>query len=244
MRFVHALTIVLSVCLTAPAMAQVRTAYSGAVTYVAADDGGSDAVYVFNTVDVSRGRFRATLGLPFLSQQPLLVAVPTAPTPWSGGLGDPTVRAEFAVGPRTGAPRLVTVSALLKIPAASVEAGLGSGEFDGAFGVTIAEWRGRHSWLLDVSYWIVGDSPDVPRRNVPAVYVGYGRLLGSANRWSVTAGLSSSAAITSGLAPPTQATFGVFRALGPRAGIGGSIGVGLTGTAARITAGANWRVVF
>ena len=242
---------VVVVCLFGPVTTAVaQGGYSGAVSLVRSHGEGidqNDTVYFLNSIDVTLGRIRATAMLPVLSQKTVWSTAPgltPQPSTWSGTVGDPMVRADVAVAGRHQGPWSVSLNSAVKIPVADAETGLGSGEFDSAYGVTFAGSRGRSSYLIDVSYWVLGDPADVEYRDVPALYVGYATILGNGYRWSAMAGLAGSGSVAPGLDPPVQFNVGILRALRSRVAIGATVGIGLTDTAADWTAGVSWRVGF
>ena len=230
-----------------PAAAQIG--YSGSVTFVrsrATDGVRSDAVYVFNGVDVPIGPVRASVTVPWIAQQTLLftdASTTAAGSQWVRGLGDVFVRAEVPITRRLS-PVSAAVSGAVKFPTADADRGLGSGEVDVTFGVTDSATRGRHLVLTDVSYWMLGDSPELEVRSVPALYVGYGVVLGREYRWTATVAVASSVSIVEGYAAPTQLSVGVLRVMRSGAALGMNIGIGLTDTTAAFTVGTSWRLVF
>jgi hypothetical protein len=232
------------------ATARAQAGYTGSVNLVrdrSDSSGSTDAVYVFNSVDVTRGRFRATATVPLVSQRIESTVVPaddTAEPAWSGGLGDPMLRADVTLLRRRTGGLAVSVSGAVKIPVADAEGGTGSGEYDGSVGVTLMGARGRSSFLADVTYWVLGDPPDTIVRNVPAVYLGYATVLDRGYRWSAMFGVSSAASVVPGLAPPTQGHAGVLRMLRSGTAVGATVSVGLNDAAADLAVGAIWRVAF
>jgi len=244
-------TAIAVVCLvTAVPAAEAQGGYSGGLTLVRSHGDGidrSDTVYFLNSIDVTRGRIRATAMLPVLTQQTVWEVAPGVTVPasnWSGTIGDPMVRADVAVAGQHDGPWSVSVNAAFKFPVADVDTGLGSGEIDKAFGVTLAGTRRRSSYMLDVSYWVLGDPPGTSYRDGPAFFLGYATILGHSYRWSAMMGLAGSRSVVEGLDPPIQISVGVLRALRSRIGLGATVGIGLTDTAADWTAGVSWRIGF
>ena len=74
--------------------------------------------------------------------------------------------------------------------------------------------------------------------------VGYATVVGRGYQWSTIFGISSAASILPGLPTPTQAHVGILRMLRSGAALGATMSVGLSETAADLTAGATWRVSF
>lgn len=234
---------------TLPTSAAAQAAYSGSVTFLRSRADGTtraDAIYIVNGFDAPIGRVRASVTVPMIAQQmPTATdAVSAAATNWVTGLGDVYVRADVPLS-GVGSGRLATsVNGAVKLPTADAARGLGSGETDVTIGFAVSSMRGRHSVLADVSFWMLGDSQDVEVRNVPAVFVGYGIVLDRAYRWSAVFAAAASASIIDGLPAPAQVSVGVLRVLRSGAGLGVTVGVGLTDSAAAFTVGTNWRIVF
>jgi hypothetical protein len=231
-----------------PVLAQVG--YSGSLYAVTSRSDTGDrtrAWYFVNSLDVSAGPVRVTVMLPALSQELTWTdqsAVPPTQTIRSSGVGDPVFRVDVDLtGSRAdpGAVRL-KVSAAVKPPMRSVESGLGSGRADAAFGAALSGGWGRNTWLVDASYWVLGDRPELPLRNTPAVYVGYGRILDANYLWSFIAAASSSPSVLPGLPTSTQLNLTALRLVTSSAGLAVTVGLGLTDSAPDLSIGASWRV--
>jgi hypothetical protein len=234
--------------MTTPATANAQISYSGSVTFAASEIDAQrvNATYWLNGIDISLGRFSTGITLPMIAQQVPLVGADgglTGELSNATGLGDLTLWGAARLTNQQGPVRLV-VSGSLKLPTGDADANLGSGKADGSVSVTIAIGRSRHQIVVDLSYWVIGDSVEAPARNVPAVYLGYGALLGADYRWTAIAGVSTARSMVEGLQPPTQLFFGVQRGVDRRAWIGMSAGIGLTETAPKFHVGMTWRVTF
>lgn len=232
----------------APARAQTG-GYIGSVYFVSADNvegERSDAMYLLNGFDVEKGRIRASATVPFIVQRIRWTEADgaAAETPWLSGFGDPFFRVDVAVWRPRARGSSFRLSASIKPPLASVTDGFSSGEVDYAFGASWSSWRGRQSVLADVTYWVVGDPPDTDLRNVPAFYVGYGRVLDSRYRWSAIVSASGSPPLAPGLGSTAQISAAVLRTVGRTGAAGVSVDVGLTGGAADIALGTTWRFAF
>ena len=84
----------------------------------------------------------------------------------SSGLGDVVLRGRYYLVEETSTVPLIALTARVKIPTASADAGLGTGEFDEGLGAELtkklsARWRG----FLDGGYTIIGDPEGVNFRN-------------------------------------------------------------------------------
>jgi hypothetical protein len=238
-----------AVALSWAAAAAAQVGYTGSVYFVRiqpSDDDRTDAVYLFNSIDFERGPVRGSLTLPLIVQQSSWVdpEFGASKTPWQSGLADPTVRADMRVWQSRARDVSVRASGTVKIPVASVEDGYSSGKADVAFGMSLSTFGGRNSVLADFTYWIVGDPPEVDYRNVPAVYVGYARVLDRSYRWSGIVSVSGAPSAIPGFDPASQVSFAVLRLLGTGAAVGFSFDIGLTGGSSDFAVGSTWRFVF
>jgi len=229
--------------------ASAQIGYMGSVYYVRigdSDDNRTDAVYLFNSVDLETGRVRTSISLPLISQQSRWVDAELGPveTPWQTGVADPSVRVDVEAWRNRARDVSIRASGTVKIPVASVEDGYSSGEVDVGVGMAVSVFRGRNSVLADITYWMLGDPPDFDYRNVPAFYVGYARVLDRAYRWSGIVSVSGAPSVIPGLDPPAQISVAVLRVFGTGAAVGVSFDIGLTGGASDFAVGSTWRFAF
>ena len=231
------------------AAASAQVGYTGSVYFVkirTAEEDRTDAVYLFNSIDFERGPVRGSVTLPLIVQQSRWVdpEFGVSETPWQSGLADPTVRVDARAWQSRARDVSIRASGTVKIPVASVEDGYSSGEVDVAIGVSLSTFRGRNSVLADLTYWIVGDPPDYDYRNVPAIYVGYARVLDRNYRWSGIVSVSGAPSVIPDLEAPAQVSFAVLRIIGAGAAVGFSFDIGLTDGASDFALGSTWRFVF
>lgn len=229
--------------------ASAQIGYMGSVYFVRigeSEEDRTDVTYLFNSFDIQTGRVRTSVSIPFLVQQSRWVDPEFGPfeTPWQSGFADPSVRVDVDVWRNWRRDQSLRASGSVKIPVASVEEGYSSGEVDVAVGVSYSVFRGRNSVLADVTYWMLGDPPDFDYRNVPAFYVGYARVLDRSYRWSGIVSVSGAPSVIPGLDPPAQMSIAVLRVFGPRAALGFSFDIGLTGGASEFALGSTWRFAF
>jgi len=229
--------------------ASAQVGYIGSVYFVRigeTDENRTDAVYLFNSIDVEAGRVRTSVSLPLIVQQSRWTDPELGPsvTPWLSGLADPTVRVDVEAWRGRSRTQSLRLSGSVKVPVASVEDGYSSGEVDVAFGVSYSAFRDRNSVLADVTYWWLGDPTDFDYRNVPAFYVGYARVLDRRYRWSGILSVSGAPSVIPGLDPPAQVSVAVLRVFGRGAALGFSVDVGLTGGSSEFALGSTWRLAF
>jgi hypothetical protein len=160
-----------------------------------------------------------------------------AATGHEGSVSDPVVQA-YAQVLQSGHSG-IGLSASVKVPL--VEAGAyGTGEWDVGGGLSLSRLVGSATMLgLDVSYWHMGDMPDLPLQDGVAGTFTLGRSFGRS--WLASASLSGSRSTVAGYEAPWWASLLVSRA-GARGILGLTASVGLTDTAPDVTVGVVWRV--
>lgn len=210
-----------------------------------ADGVRTDAFYILNSLDVERGAIRASATIPVIAQRSVLTQPGTddIATAWGTGVADPIFRVDATVWRATGRRTTVRLSGSVKVPLGRVEDGYSSGRTDYAVGASWSHTRGRHSLMTDVTYWVIGDPPDVDVRNVASFYLGYGRILDRSFRTSIVVSGGLTPSIVAGLPSSGQVGVGWLRAIGPSA-LGVSANVGVTEGAADLALGTTWRVTF
>lgn len=92
--------------------------------------------------------------------------IPPATASSSSGLGDVVLRGRYYLVEETSSVPLIALTARVKMPTASADAGLGTGKFDEGLGVEFSKklserWRG----FLDGGYTFIGDPEGVNFRN-------------------------------------------------------------------------------
>jgi hypothetical protein len=130
------------------------------------------------------------------------------------------------------------VSASVKVPV--VEAGaFGTGEWDVGAAASLSRFVGRRTMLgIDVSYWHLGDMPELPLDDTVTGTLTVGQALGRA--WTASLSLSGGQSSIAGLPAPWWAGLLVGRAFS-RGMWGLTASVGLSDGAPDFTAGLVWR---
>lgn len=173
-----------------------------------------------------------------LQEQRGRVEVPSsAVTGYEAAVGDPTVSLSVTAWERGGTA--VGVSASAKLPLTDTTQ-FGTGEWDVGGAVSFSHGIGPRTLLgLDVSYWHLGDLPELDLRDpvMGAASVGY--LVG--HGWAVSASFSAARSIVPGFEDSYSAAAGLTR-LGSRGALSVNASIGLSETAADFALGVNWRV--
>lgn len=234
----------------AVADARAQGAYSGSV-YVSrgesADGSGTTAVFWLNGVDVEWRRLRLAAMVPLVRQQITLVDTTTGDrieSEWESGFGDPMFRGDIEAWRSRSGRAAFRLSGTVKVPMASVESGRSSGATDAAVGISLFRSGARESLMADVTYWVVGDTPETAFRNSLGAYVGYGRILDQGRRWSALVSAGVAGAAVTGVRAPAQVTVALLRLVRANAALGISCDIGLTDGAADVALASSWRVGF
>lgn len=224
---------VVTVRATLPAYFQNSTLVAGSGTgYI--PTGGSSGQAVADSGAARKGRGSGGMAMA-LAADP--VDVPASATgDYQFAVGDPigSVSARVIGTARTS----VSLSGFVKVPVTDT-ASFGTGAWDGGAGVSVLQNVGRGTFLgLDVSYWELGDTPDLPLG---------GTLLGSGSlttllgdRWALGVSASAATAVVEGFDPPVSVGASINR-LGSGGGWGIFASAGLTETAADVSVGMSWR---
>ena len=213
-------------------------------------DATFDSVSVFNSVDAGRGPLRLTFSVPVGRYhsviEPGVDPVDGAVLPGSdttaSGFGDPLIRADVRVLDDRARGLSVGVAGSIKPPVADPAGGLGTGEMDYAFGVSLYKANGRTALLADALYWVFGDPEGIEYLDGMSYSTGVARTLSASGRWSTLLTLSGFTAGYGGLSAPVQLNVGVLTLVGRRHSLAVSAGFGLTESAADFSIGTSWRI--
>jgi hypothetical protein len=206
-----------------------------------------DGVYVFHGMDVSKGRVRASVTIPFvrLMSEPVstLSGTTTLPAPSSStGFADPVIRVDVRLiesRPRHGQFGL---SVAAKPAIVDVATGRGSGRSDYAIGGTAFSTARRTSLMADVLYWEYGNPPDLDVRNALSFSFGAAHVLGS-GRWSALASISGFTTGTGDIPAPISLNLGVLTLASGRQSLALNASIGLTDGSSDFAIGTSWRIV-
>lgn len=171
----------------------------------------------------------------------LRVTLPTTEASSAVGLGDPTIFGGFDLKRAGGTSTAITLTGGLKVPVANADDGFGTGEWDVGAGLALSRSIGRTMFFLDGSYWILGDMPDLPLRDVITYGGAVGRVLGDGD-WSTLVSFSGSEAAIEGSDAPAQLGAMLSRRWQSGRSLSASLSVGLTSSAPDVTASLGWHI--
>jgi hypothetical protein len=212
------------------------------------DEGRATSVYLFNSVDVTAGPVRASVSIPFIRRNSTFpepsIDPASSPAEWAEtatGFGDPLIRADFAVLDDRSLGLELTVAGSLKLPLASVESGLGTGEADVGAGGSLFAARGRTSLFADLIYWKYGDPAGVDFKDSLSYSVGIGRTIGT-GRWSALTSLGGFSRGIDGQPGPLQLNLTMLAAASRRHSVAVTAGIGLNDATRGFSLGTSWRI--
>lgn len=234
----------------APAQAQevgyTASVYVSRGSYPAESDPVT-SVYVFNGFDVTAGRLRAAVSVPYvrttfrdLVVDPATGAASTLEDTVSG-FGDPLVRMDVRLFDDAARPLQVAVVGSVKVPVVDVDSRLGTGEMDVAAGGSLFTAMGGTSLFADLLFWKYGDPEGVDFEDTLSYSVGVGRLLG-ASRWSAMVSLAGFSKGLEGAAAPVQLNAALLTLISRRQSIAISAGFGLNDSSGGLSLGMSWRI--
>lgn len=154
-------------------------------------------------------------------------------------LGDPTLYGSMELHSGTGRIRSILLSAGVKAPVADLESGVGTGKWDFSAGTSLAASLGGFLVFGDLSYWWLGDLPDLELRNG----VGYGFGLGHSileGRASLLGTLTGSESAVATLDPPLSVSISVGGTLQGNRQVNAGISAGLTESSSDLGIYAGW----
>lgn len=153
-------------------------------------------------------------------------------------VADPMFGASLTAYEGFGAVRSLGFDAYAKAPIASVESGVGSGEWDYGAGASLALGSGETLLFANATYWILGDMPDLELEDALFYSLAVGHSLN--DNWSLLASASSSTRIIAGSDPPASVNLSFSRRLTEGASINFGAGAGITETASAFSATIGW----
>ncbi|MBN2266612.1 MAG: transporter, partial [Candidatus Aminicenantes bacterium] len=123
------------------------------------------------------------------------------------GIGDPVITAGLTLVKEGRSLPAVQISGTIKAPLASVERGFGTGEWDYSAGLGLSKRLGQVFLFADVSYWILGDLPELELKNASSYAFSFGHAF-SGGKLALMASYSGITEVIAGVAPPSSLGLG------------------------------------
>lgn len=157
------------------------------------------------------------------------------------GLGDPVIMAGLTLAKEGRAVPAVQISAQIKAPLASVDQGFGTGEWDYSAGVGLSKRIGNAFLFADVSYWILGDLPDLELRNAWSYAVSLGHAF-SGGKYAFMASYSGITEVIAGVAPPASLGLGLSLRVGGKSSVMLNAAVGTSEASPDLSLSLGWSI--
>ena len=123
------------------------------------------------------------------------------------GVGDPVITASLTLVKEGRAMPAVQLSGQTKTPLADVDLGFGTGEWDYGAGLGLSKKLGNVFLIADVSYWILGDLPDLELQNAWGYAFSFGHAF-SGGKYAFMASYSGITEVIAGVASPSSLGLG------------------------------------
>ena len=156
------------------------------------------------------------------------------------GMGDVSAHAEIELLGFSAIRPSLRLTAGAKAPVADVDSGFGTGEWDYGVGLSAAQPLGRTLVLADVSYWVLGDMPDLELRDPVSYALAVGHPL--SERIGLLVSIFGYSRIIEGTDPPTQLSLGLSYLMGQKRSFTGSAAFGLTDSSPDVSVSLGWRL--
>jgi hypothetical protein len=159
------------------------------------------------------------------------------------GMGDPLARLGIRLWKEGRVLPSVELTGQVKLPLAGVESGFGTGTWDYGAGLSVTKRLGRVFLFADVSYWALGDLPDLEIIDPWSFALSLGLPLakGKAALLFSYFGLTR---IIEGVEPPSAAGLGLSFKVGPKSSLMLNGSVGLSESSPDFTASFGWSLGF
>jgi hypothetical protein len=159
------------------------------------------------------------------------------------GLGDLYINGSFTVLDDSDLLPILSFDGYIKIPTATNDLGIGTGEFDYQIALGVKKYFNKISIYGQFGYLLFGSENNDEIQNPVTITLGVGYLFG-ANRHSVLVGYDSYTTIIKGLSSPQQLAIGYNYLISPRVLISSILSVGLNDTTSdyTLTGGMNFEI--
>lgn len=156
-------------------------------------------------------------------------------------VGDPMLYGSVEVHSGTGVLRSVTVSAGTKLPLADLDSGVGTGEWDFSAGTSLSVALGDFLLFGDLSYWWLGDLPELELRDELAYGLGIGRPILN-GRFSLLGSLSGAESAVETLDPPLLLSISLGSTIDGNRQVTGGVSAGLTESSPDVGVFLGWTI--
>ena len=175
------------------------------------------------------------------SRTTVVVTVPDTASYSEVGFGDPMIGGDLELLTESSNRPSISLNMGVKASVGSTADGFSTGQWDYGAGLGIARTMGRTLLSLDGGYWVLGDMPGLPLRDVFSYSVALGRVLGDGG-WSLFGSVAGSQAAVDGIDPAATAGLTVNRRFISGMGLYTAITAGLTSSSPDVGVSVGWHV--
>ncbi len=230
----------------------------------------TNSLFLFNEITFSRGNLRASATIPVILQNTPWITyggggmVPTGGMGHSEGghgmgggmtgsvdiddahkigIGDPIARADIELIQEGKSMPSVRLASAVKIPLADIDHGFGTGEWDYGGGLSLSKLLGGNFVFLDLTYWVLGDMPDLELQDPLSYNVSLGRSF-EGGKYSLLASFSGYSKIIEEVAPLAEVGAALTRRLDLRHHISMSAEFGVTESTPDFFISFGWMIAY
>lgn len=159
------------------------------------------------------------------------------------GVGDPLLSIGFRLWREGEFVPSAQITAQAKIPLASLESGFGTGQWDYAAGLSLGKKVGSAFLFADLTYWKLGDLPDLILKDAWSYGFSLGRSF-SGGAFSVLASYAGYTQIISWVAPPSSLGLGLGFRVGAKSSLMLNASFGLSESSPDVALSLGWIMGF
>lgn len=263
--------VVLAILATASSVTGQEITYTGSLQFSTGDyifTERTNSFYLFSGLAVSAGPLGVSASIPVIMQStPWVsyggtgmipsggiqhsevgqrkrgrkVALPDTIESEDVGLGDPLLRADVELLKAGKILPSVHIAAQLKVPLTDVDQGFGTGEWDYGGGVSLTKAVGGNFVFVDVTYWVLGDLPDLELQDPVAYSVTLCRPL-TGGRFAVLASFLGYTEIIEDADPPAQVNLALTYRLASGRSLSASMVFGVRESSPDFSVSLGWRI--
>jgi len=248
-------------------------AYTGSLQFATGNyifDQNTNGYYFFNGLSFSAGPFSFSGSLPMIFQSTPYVSysgvgiLPSGGSESSAvngrqgrgqvvlpepvdfeqfGLGDPLLHMDLEVFKEGKLIPSVRLMAEIKVPLADVDKGFGTGEWDYSGGLSISKALGKTFVFVDLSYWIMGDLPELELKDTLSYSIALGQSL-AGGKFALLASYSGYTQIIADVEPPSIIGLGLSYRIDSKKSFIVNSTFGLTESTPDFSVSLGWRIGF
>ncbi len=230
-----------------------RATYTGSVQFASGNyvfSERTNSLYFFNGLSVYTGPLQISANIPVIIQNIPGVSysdtserllLPDTTYSQEVGMGDLVLRLDLQLLEEKKVLPSVSLIGDFKAPLADVDQGFGTGKADYGAGISLSKVFSRNLVLAEMTYWVLGDLPELELKNPVGYSVAIGRPIAS-GKLSVLVSFSGSSEIVNDVEPPAQVGIGLNHRFSSGPSLNGGISIGVTESAPDFSVSFGWSI--